>query len=112
MLYKSRLIMAGVFSLLGVLCQLAVSEMIEWFVTAAQADGGDKALRGLWVIKFAVAHGWFDVAHARFGLIWIVTVLVVVIYVPKALFSYFNGYLVASVTNRIGTDVRNEMYGT
>ena len=44
------------------------------------------------------------------ALIWTIAVLVVLIHVPKALFGYVNAYLVASVTNRIGTDVRREMY--
>ena len=48
--------------------------------------------------------------HAGFGLIVIVSMLSVAISIPNSLFSYFNAYLVSSVTYRIGTDVRDEMY--
>ncbi len=62
------------------------------------------------VVRFGVRHGLFDARHAGMGLIFVIASLLVLINFPKGVFNYFMSYLVASVTNRIGTDVRGEMY--
>ena len=104
--YKGRLIMAGVTSLVMAGCVRVLGVAINWFATAASGKG----VMDLAPIRFGLRHDWFAPAEARMALIWIIAVLVLLIHIPKAVFGYANAYLVASVTNRIGTDVRREMY--
>ncbi len=106
LVYKGRLISAGVAGLLMAGCTLLMGVMIKWFTAAAD----NSPILDWWVIRFGIDHGWFAPSQARMALIWIVAVLTVVIYVPKGIFSYVNSYLIASVTNRVGTDVRRDMY--
>lgn len=107
MVYKVRLILAAVCGLFITGCSLFMASLINWFTAAAD----NKPVADLWVVRFGVEHGWFGPADAKSALIWIVALLAILIHVPKGIFAYFNAYLVASVTNRIGADVRSEMYG-
>jgi len=106
LVYKGRLIAAGVCGLLMAGCNLVLARMINWFATALSGSG----VTEIGIVTFGLAHGWFSSGSARVALILIVAALVVLIHIPKALFGYANAYLVASVTNRIGTDVRRDLY--
>ncbi|MGC8863236.1 MAG: ABC transporter ATP-binding protein [Armatimonadota bacterium] len=106
LIYKGRLIAAGVCGLLMAGCNLVLARMINWFATALSGSG----VTDIGIVKFGLSHGWLSAGSARMALILIVAVLVVLIHIPKALFGYANAYLVASVTNRIGADVRWDLY--
>lgn len=110
LVYKGRLALALVLGLLMTWCSLFMATLISWFTDAAAAGQNSRALADIWIVRFGVEHGWFTLANAKFALIWMVAALVVLIHIPKGLFTYANTYLVASVTNRIGADVRDEMY--
>lgn len=110
--YKGRLIVAGLCGLGIAGTTLLMAGMINWFTTAADTSKDIDALTRIWAVAYALKHHWFahDVQSIRFGLIEMTAVLVVIIYVPKFILGYLNAYLVASVTNRVGTDIRDEMY--
>jgi len=87
-------------------CTLFMGSMIAWFTAAV--DGTQ--ITNWKIIKFGIQHGLFQADQARMALLFIVTILVILIHVPKGIFGFVNGYLIASITNRVGTDVRNDMY--
>lgn len=104
--YKGRLIGAGLSGLLMALCTLLMGRMIKWFTAAV-----DNSPVVDWnIIQFGIERGWFAPNQARFALIVIVAIVTVFIYIAKGIFGYVNAYLIASVTNRVGADVRAEMY--
>jgi subfamily B ATP-binding cassette protein MsbA len=104
--YKGRLALAVFCSLMGAACVRALGVVINWFATVASG----KSVADLPPVEFAVRHGLFSLAESKFAVIWIIAILAVLIHVPKALFGYANSYLIASVTNRIGADVRRAIY--
>ena len=105
--YKARLILAVVLGALMAGCTILMSLFIKWFVAAGT---GSTSVEDIWVVKYGLEHGWFQDGQAQWALMWIVAAAIVLIHIPKGLFTYFNVYLVASVTNRVGTDVRHQMY--
>jgi len=105
--YKGRLILAAICGFVMGGCNYALGVAINWFI----AVGSNSGISRLWIVKFGLAHGlWPSSSDARLPLMWIVAGLFVAIHLPKAVLGYVNGYLVASVTNRVGTDVRRDMY--
>jgi len=104
--YKGRLIMAAVCGLLMTGSTLLMAQCTDWFVAACS----NQKIASIPIVKFGIAHGWFAAQHARMALVWIVAGLMILIYLPKGLFSYANAYLIASVTNRVGTDIRADIY--
>ena len=104
--YRSRLIGAGVCSLLVAGCNWVVSMLGGLFL----AIGDKSPLTKLGLVRFCVRCHIFDAGHAGAGLILAIATLLVVVNVPKAVFNYLLAYLIASITNRMGTDVRQEMY--
>ncbi|MGQ9454504.1 MAG: ABC transporter ATP-binding protein [Armatimonadota bacterium] len=104
--YKVRLIAAIICSLIGAACVRALGIVINWFATVASG----KDVMDLPPVEFALRHGLVEPAHAKVALIWIIAGLAIAIHIPKALFGYANAYLIASVTNRIGADVRRAVY--
>jgi len=104
--YKARLGVAAVTGLLMAGCMLLMGIMIKWFTAAAD----NSPILHWRVIKFGIEHGWFRPDQARIALVCMVSVFTVLIYIPKGVFAYINSYMIASVTNRVGTDVRSEMY--
>lgn len=104
--YKVRLLLAVLCGLVMLACTLGVGQLIGWFTAACD----NKPVADIWAVKWGVRHGWFEIDSAKSALIWIVAALLAIIHVPKALFGYLNAYLVASVTNRIGADIRAEIY--
>lgn len=107
MVYKVRLALAIVLGGLMSGCQVVMSLLIKWFVAAGM---GTTKVTDIWPVRFGIDHGWIVPDGASWALMWIVAVGIVLIHVPKGLFTYFNSYLIASVTNRVGTDVRGDMY--
>ncbi|MDH7600882.1 MAG: ABC transporter ATP-binding protein [Armatimonadota bacterium] len=104
--YKVRLLAAVLCSLISAACVRALGVVINWFATVASG----KDVLGLPPVQIGLRYGIFEPAHAKAALIWIIAILAVLIHVPKALFAYANNYLTASVTNRIGADVRRAVY--
>lgn len=101
--------MLAALSGLGVAgCTLLLATLVGWFTAAC--DG--KPVWDIWIIKIGLAHGlipWHE-GPAKAWLLRIVALMLVALYVPKGVMGYFNGYLIASVTSRVGTDIRDEMY--
>lgn len=110
LVHKGRLIIAALCGLGVAGCTLAMSEMIRWFSTAAEAGENTGRLLKIPVVALGMKYGWFGPENVRFALIWSIAALIVLIHIPKSVFSYFNNYLIASVTNRIGTNVRDDMF--
>ena len=106
LVYKGRLILAAVFGLLTSGCTLLMAQFTNWFLAACS----DKSVTDNILIKFGIAKGWIGAANANMTLVWLVAGLFILIYLPKGLFQYFNGYLIASATNRVGADLRADIY--
>lgn len=106
LVYKGRLIMASVCGLLMAGCMLLTANLTRYFVAAC----GDKPVTDNPLVHFGLTHHWFASADARMALVWMVASLFVLIYFPKGLFGYLNSYIIASVTNRVGADIRSDIY--
>ncbi len=106
LVYKARLFAAVLCSLISAACVRALGVVINWFATVASG----KDVLNLPPVEIGLRYGIFEPPHAKTALILIVAFLAVLVHVPKALFSYANNYLTASVTNRIGADVRRAVY--
>lgn len=104
--YKGRLVLAGVCGLIMTSCTLFVATLVGWFTAVSKSE----PVTSFKVIQIGLQYGWFRVEDANAALMWIVAILLILIHIPKSLFTYFNNYLIASVTNRIGTDVRSGVY--
>lgn len=106
MVYKGRLILAAVCGGFMTGCTLLMAQFTNWFLAAC----GDKPVTDNILVKIGIAHGWFTASQANMALVWSVAILFVLLYFPKGLFAYFNGYLIASATNRVGTDLRADIF--
>lgn len=104
--YKVRLLLAGVCGVGMTGCTLLVAALIGWFTAVANKE----PVLDYRIVKFGISAGWFGPHQAHAALLTFAAVLLTVVYVPRAVFTYFNNYLVASVTNRIGADVRAQIY--
>jgi ATP-binding cassette, subfamily B, bacterial MsbA len=74
------------------------------------ALNGRAPLTEVAIVKFGLAHGLFTAAEAKMGAMVMIASLLVLISIPKGILTYVNGYVVASVTNRVGADVRAAIY--
>jgi len=106
LVYKGRLILAALCGLGIAGCNIFMATLVNWFSATAQSSPPTD----IYIVRLGVAAGWFTVDGARFALIWMVAGLLVAVQVPRAALGFLNAYLVASATNRMGTDVRGEMY--
>lgn len=104
--YKGRLVVASVCGLLMTGCTLLAANFTKWFLAACS----NEPCMDIWLVKFGVAHGWFAAQDARLALVWMVACLLVMVQIPKGLFGYLNAYVIASVTNRVGADIRSDIY--
>ncbi len=107
MAYKVRLIVAMILAALMTGCTVIMSVLIKWFVAAGT---NAEAAGEIYFVKYVIRQGWFSQDEATWALLWIVALGLVFIHIPKGIFTYFNAYLISSVTNRIGTDVRGDIY--
>ncbi len=107
--YKGRLGMAAVCSLIVAGTSLFMAKLIGWFMAAGSAKSGQDVL-DIWLVQKMIDWGWATPESAAIVLIWAVAALLVAIHIPKATFTYLSNYLVASVTNRIGADIRLKIY--
>jgi subfamily B ATP-binding cassette protein MsbA len=85
-------------------CQIGMGKLLTWFVDAANGKAAKIPFME-WLTGRGMIHGDPD-----WAMMLIVTVGITLISIPKAVFMYFSSYLVASITNRLGADVRSEMY--
>ena len=108
MIYKARLAAAIVLGGLMTGCTVLMALFIKWFVEAT--THGQHSVDHLRIIRWGVSLGLVDPHDARWALMWIVAIALVVIHVPKGLFTYANNYLIASVTNHVGADMRMRIY--
>lgn len=106
MAYKGLLVTASLCGILIAGCNLVMARMINWF-TAASDNG---PVNDIWAVKLGLKWGLFEPSEAKSALIIIVAVTVILIHIPKGVLGYLNGFLVSLVTNRVGTDVRSEIY--
>jgi subfamily B ATP-binding cassette protein MsbA len=104
--YKGRLIIATICGLFMTGCTLLMAQFTNWFLAACS----EKPVTDNILVNFGIAHGWFSASDARMALVWMVASLFVLIYIPKGIFAYFNNYLIASVTSRVGADLRADIY--
>mgnify|MGYP005837405461 CR=1 FL=1 len=104
--YKFRLLLAGVCAVGMTGCTLFVAALIGWFAAVANSQ----PVLDYRIIRFGIDAGWFGPHQAHSALLTFAAVLLTLVHIPRAVFTYFNSYLVASVTNRIGADVRYEIY--
>lgn len=104
--YKGRLVLAAVCGFLVAQCNVFTAALATWFASMAN----DEPVTGNPVAKFITERGWFGVDQSQMALIVMISVLVVLINIPKGIFNYVAAYAVASVTNRVGADIRAQMY--
>lgn len=104
--YKGRIIMGAATALMMTACSLAIAGLTKWFLIACGKD----PVMGVWLVKFGMDHGWFSAADARMWLVWMVASLLILVVIPKGFFAYLNSYVIASLTNRVGADIRSDMY--
>ncbi len=104
--HKSRLISALISGVVLAACQYALSVLLNWFMSVSS---NSQALE-IPLIRYLANNGWITAKHAQPATIWIIAGLVVLIHIPKNVAQYINSYLVASITTRVGTRVRDEMY--
>lgn len=107
LVYKGRIALAILSGFLIAQCNVVTAGLAAWF---AALNGKDPISHTPYV-KFAVSHGLLS-PHQCQGVtaMVIIATLMVLITIPKGVLTYVNAYLVASVTNRVGADVRAEMY--
>lgn len=106
LVYKGRLALAGLCGLLLSGCTLFTALMAKWFTAVAS----DTSILEIPIVKWGIQIGWFGPGNAREAFLLIVAAMVILIQFPKGLFGYLNTYLIASVTNRVGTDFRSDIY--
>jgi len=104
--YKGRLTMGAATAILMTGCQLMIAGLSGWFLAACGKD----PVTHIWLVKFGITHHWFAAEDARMGLVWMVACLLVLVVVPKGALQYLNAYVIASLTNRVGADIRADMY--
>lgn len=104
--HKGLLLLAGVCSLITLACLAGRGKLLQWF---SSAGTGQLIPANIPAVKFLVNQGWLG-HDPNFVFVFFLASASIVIGIPNALFTYIQDYLIASVTNRIGTDVRSEMY--
>lgn len=104
--HKSRLIVAGICSALLAGCNLFSAALVRVFLAAASSTN----ITTLPVVKYSTQLHLISSNPTTFTIIRLVAVLFVLITIPKAIFGYLSSYSVASATNRIGNDIRNQVY--
>lgn len=104
--YKGRLVIGAVSALLMTGCSLAIARLSGWFLAACGKD----PVADIWLVKLGINSNWFAAEDARLGLVCMVAILLVLVVIPKGAFHYLNAYVIASLTNRVGTDIRSDMY--
>lgn len=100
------MLVAVVCGLLTSLFVLIQTTLIGWFTMLGQGQPVDK----LWIVKFGMNHGLFAVGDSKMALMIIVAASLAIFSIPRNALDYCLAYAVASVTNRIGADVRREIY--
>ena len=107
LMYKGRLVIAGVCGLLIAGCKILLAIIVGWFAAIPQ---GAHAVDKISIVQFGLEHGFIRPENTQSALLWIVAVSVVLVHIPIGLLTFFNSYIIASVTNRLGTRVRDDMY--
>lgn len=87
-------------------CTLGMAQVAEWFVSITKHS----SIAHIPPVAFALKHGWISPKNASTALIWLLAGIVVLIHIPKGLATYFNGYMVDSVANRVAMDLRTDVY--
>ncbi|MCE5314271.1 MAG: ABC transporter ATP-binding protein [Armatimonadota bacterium] len=106
MAHKGRMVCALFCGLLMTGCTLFVATLIKWFTAVAS----NESVLDYAIVKFGLRHGWFEPSQAPAALMMAAAGLMVLINIPRSVFAFTNNYLIASVTARIGTDVREDVY--
>jgi ATP-binding cassette, subfamily B, bacterial MsbA len=107
MVYKGRILLAVVAGFLMAQCNVFTTGLAAWFA----ALNSSEPISHTPVVKYAVKYGLLNIHQCRgMAAMIIIASMLVLITIPKGILTYINAYLVASVTNRVGTDVRSEMY--
>jgi len=106
LVHKVRIFIAVLSGFLMAQCNVFTTYLGGCFA----ALNGKDPITKIYIVNFAIKHGLFAPSEAKMGLMVMVAALLVLITIPKGILTYLNSYVVASITNRIGADVRLEMY--
>lgn len=88
-------------------CNMVTVGLGDWF-TALHGKNPTADSR---ILSYALKYGLLTPSQCvGMTAMVIIASLLVLITIPKGLLTYLNAYLVASVTNRVGADVRADMY--
>lgn len=105
--YKGRIVLAVVTAILMAQCNVLTAGLGGWFA----ALNGKDPIADSRFLKWALEYG--ILTHSQcvgMTAMVIIASLMVLISVPKGILTFVNAYVVASITNRVGADVRSEMY--
>ena len=83
-----------------------MAEIARWFAAAAS----DSNFYGIPFVKWGLMHGYLNSGNIKEVVILILSALIIFIQIPKGIFCYLDGYLISSITNRIGADFRSDIY--
>ncbi len=107
LVYKGRIILAIVSGFLMAQCNVFATGLAAWFA----ALNSTEPISSTHIVKYALKFGLLDISQCRgMTAMIIIASTLVLITIPKGILTYVNSYLVASVTNRVGADVRSVMY--
>ena len=88
-------------------CNVFTTGLMAWFMALTSKE----PISHTALVKFGLQHHLLHIGQCRgMAAMFIIASLLVIVTVPKAIITFINAYLIASVTNRVGTDVRAEIY--
>ena len=107
LVYKGRIVIAVVAGFMMAQCNVFTTGLMAWFMALTSRE----PISHTPLVKFGLQHHMLQIHQCRgMAAMLIIAALLVVVTVPKAILTFVNSYLIASVTNRVGTDVRAEIY--
>lgn len=107
LVYKGRILLAILSGVLMAQCNVVTAGLAAWFT----ALHGTDPITSTPIVKYGLQYGILTDSQCRgMQAMVIIASMLVLITIPKGILTYLNSYVVASVTNHVGADVRAEMY--